>query len=58
MQLWKKILLMLSIILLVCGLVVTLVMVVPKSNDIKCENIHLKVSDYDNFQFISERDVE
>jgi cell division protein FtsQ len=58
MSLWQKISLSVFIAILVVGLVVVLVVVTPHSSDIKCENIHLQVSDYDQFQFISEHDVE
>lgn len=58
MKLWYKILFSVLITLLVGGLIVVLVLVVPNASEVKCENIHLKVSDYDSFQFISERDVE
>ena len=39
------------------GLVVVLTFVVPKNGDRKCENIHLIVSDYEHFKFISDKDV-
>ena len=57
MKLWHKILFSVLITLLVGGLVVVLAFVVPSNDTKKCENIHLSVTDYDNFKFISENDV-
>ena len=57
MKLWHKILFSVLITLLVGGLVVVLTFVVPKNGDRKCENIHLIVSDYEQFKFISDKDV-
>ena len=40
------------------GLVVVIAFVVPSNDTTKCENIHLSVTDYDDFKFISENDVQ
>ena len=58
MKLWHKILFSVLITLLVGGLVVVLAFVVPSNDTKKCENIHLSVTDYDDFKFISENDVQ
>ena len=39
------------------GLAVVLAFVVPSNDTKKCENIHLSVTDYDDFKFISDNDV-
>ena len=39
------------------GLVVVLAFVVPSNDTKKCETIHLSVTDYDDFKFISDNDV-
>jgi cell division protein FtsQ len=57
MKLWHKILFSVLITLLVGGLVVVLAFVVPSNDTTKCENIHLSVTDYDDFKFISDNDV-
>ena len=57
MKLWHKILFSVLITLLVGGLVVVLAFVVPSNDTKKCENIHLSVTDYDDFKFISDNDV-
>ena len=57
MKLWHKILFSVLITLLVGGLAVVLAFVVPSNDTKKCENIHLSVTDYDDFKFISENDV-
>ena len=57
MKLWHKILFSVLITLLVCGLTVVLTFVVPNNDERKCENIHLLVSDYEQFKFISDNDV-
>ena len=57
MKLWHKILFSVLITLLVGGLVVVLAFVVPSNDTKKCENIHLSVTDYDDFKFISNNDV-
>lgn len=43
--------------MIVIGLVCVLLFIVPSSDTKKCENIHLVVSDYDDFKFISDKDV-
>ena len=43
--------------MIVIGLVYVLLFIVPSSDTKKCENIHLVVSDYDDFKFISDKDV-
>ena len=58
MKLWHKILFSVLITLLVGGLVVVLAFVVPSNDTKKCENIFLSVTDYDDFKFISESDVQ
>ena len=58
MKLWHKILFSVLITLLVGGLAVVLAFVVPSNDTKKCENIHLFVTDYDDFKFISENDVQ
>ena len=58
MKLWHKILFSVLITLLVGGLAVVLAFVVPSNDTKKCENIHLSVTDYDDFKFISENDVQ
>ena len=58
MKLWHKILFSVLITLLVGGLVVVLAFVVPSNDTKKCENIHLSVTDYDDFKFISENDIQ
>ena len=58
MKLWHKILFSVLITLLVGGLVVVLAFVVPSNDTKKCENIHLSVTDYDDFKFISDNDVQ
>lgn len=57
MKLWHKILFSVLITLLVGGLAVVLAFVVPSNDTKKCENIHLSVTDYDDFKFISDNDV-
>ena len=57
MKLWHKILFSVLITLLVCGLAVMLAFVVPNKDGRVCQNIHLVVSDYDQFKFISDKDV-
>ena len=57
MGVWKKISLAVFITLLVMTLFVVLVFVVPNKNERTCQNIHLVVSDYDQFKFISDKDV-
>ena len=56
-KLWHKILFSVLITLLVGGLVVVLAFVGPSNDTKKCENIHLSVTDYDDFKFISDNDV-
>ena len=58
MKLWHKILFSVLITLLVGGLAVVLAFVVPSNDTKKCENIHFSVTDYDDFKFISESDVQ
>ena len=58
MKLWHKILFSVLITLLVGGLAVVLAFVVPSNDTKKCENIHLSVTDYDDFKFISDNDVQ
>ena len=57
MKFWHKILFSVLITLLVGGLAVVLAFVVPSNDTKKCENIHLSVTDYDDFKFISDNDV-
>ena len=57
MKVWQKILFSVLITLLVGGLAVVLAFVVPSNDTKKCENIHLSVTDYDDFKFISDNDV-
>lgn len=57
MKVWQKILFSVLITLLVGGLVVVIAFVVPNNGERKCENIHLIVSDYEQFKFISDKDV-
>ena len=57
MNLLQKILFTLLITLIVVGLWSVLAFVVPSNDTKKCENIHLIVSDYDDFKFISDNDV-
>ena len=57
MNLLQKILFTLLIIIIVVGLWSVLAFVVPSNDTKKCENIHLIVSDYDDFKFISDSDV-
>ena len=57
MKVWSKILLAVLITLLVGGLVVALAFIVPSNDTKKCENIHLIVSDYEQFKFISDKEV-
>lgn len=57
MNFLKKIVITILCTLIVVGLLIMLMFVVPTNDDLKCENIHLEVSDYDKFQFISDDDV-
>ena len=57
MKVWHKILFSVLITMIVIGLVCVLLFIVPSSDTKKCENIHLVVSDYDDFKFISDKDV-
>ena len=57
MNLWQKILFSVLITLFAVGMLIVLIFVVPSNGTQKCENIHLVVSDYDEFKFISDNDV-
>ena len=57
MNLLQKILFTLFVSLIVVGLWSVLAFVVPSNDTKKCENIHLIVSDYDDFKFVSGNDV-
>ena len=57
MNLLQKILFTLFVTLIVVGLWCVLAFVVPSNDTKKCENIHLIVSDYDDFKFVSDNDV-
>ena len=57
MNLLQKILFTLFVTLIVVGLWSVLAFVVPSNDTKKCENIHLIVSDYDDFKFVSNNDV-
>lgn len=57
MKVWQKILFTILIASIVIGLVCFIAFIVPSADTQKCENIHLVVSDYDDFKFISDKDV-
>ena len=57
MKVWQKILFTILIASIVIGLVCFIAFIVPSADTQKCENIHLVVSDYDDFKFISGKDV-
>ena len=57
MNLWHKILFSTLIATILIALCCVIAFVVPSTDSIKCENIHLVVSDYDDFKFISDADV-
>ena len=58
MKVWVKILIISSFTFIVVGLWCVLALAARSSAEKKCENIHLTVSDYDEFKFISENDVK
>jgi len=57
MKVWQKILFTILIASIVIGLVCFIAFIVSSADTKKCENIHLVVSDYDDFKFISDKDV-